>query len=827
MTKPAAWRSVCVGVAVLLASAVPAPGQTVSFIARQDFPAGAQPRSAAVADFDGDGVADLATTSMGRDNLSDGGVSVLLGNGDGTFRLPRAFAAGRVPWSVASADFNGDRAPDLAVANAGSDTVSVLLGNGDGTFRAALSFAAGTEPLSVVAGDFNRDGITDLATANSEGAAVLLANGDGTFQPMRSFGAGNSPSALGVGDFNGDGMPDLAVTNYVDGDVSVLSGLGNGNFLLTQTVPAGFHPYSLAVSDFNGDGIEDLAVGNLGFTSYPADVTVLLGAGGGTFQPGRHVALDVQRYSLAAGDFNGDGTIDLAAPGGVLLGNGDGTFQPGRYFVTGDYSFFVVVGKFNVDGRLDLAVEGDNSASVLLGNGDGTFFEASAFATGLYPGSVAVGDFNADGVPDLAVTDYSLDPETGSWGGTVSVLLGNGDGTFQPRWAFSAGSNPTVVTVADFNRDGVPDLAVVFGYYPGGVSVLLGNGDGTFQAAWTLDTGESPSSVAVGDFNRDGALDLAVANTGSQMISVLLGHGDGTFQAGWTIPMGANDYDDLSLATDDFNRDGMPDLAVARSNRNTHPAGGVSVLLGNGDGTFQTVQILAEGSHPQAVAVKDFNADGVVDLAVLKHGGVAVLIGNGDGTFRESAETFSVGTESWAWSVVVGDFNGDRRADVAVPDAGTHDVAVLLGNGDGTFQTAAKFRAGKRPWSAAVSDFNHDGKADLVVANNWSATVSVLINDTVVPAHDFTVVKDGSVTSDPAVTATFTKQRFTRAVKKNGIGRGTVTSNSDQRARVRSTAGPIARPITTGRRPRLSRPVRRSAAFLSPSTVWRAADSTE
>jgi hypothetical protein len=286
----------------------------------------------------------------------------------------------------------------------------------------------------------------------------------------------------------------------------------------------------------------------------------------------------------------------------------------------------------------------------------------------------------------------------------------------------------------------------------GGVSVLLGNGDGTFQAPRTLyiGTSESPSSVAVGDFNRDGAPDLAVANTDYETITVLLGNGDGTFLAATTIHAGPAGSGQVSLAAGDLNRDEVLDLVVANYGDRDAYGGSVWVLLGNGDGTFQGVQILAV-FQPAAVALEDFNADGVVDLLVLKAGGVSILIGNGDGTFRESAETFSGGGD-WAWSIVVGDFDGDRSPDVAVPYAGSHDVTVLLGNGDGTFQTAAMFRAGKRPWSAAVSDLNRDGKADLVIANNWSDTVSVLINDSGALAHDVTVVKDGSgsVTSDPA-----------------------------------------------------------------------------
>jgi hypothetical protein len=177
----------------------------------------------AVGDFDDDGTPDLAVANLGSNT-----VSVLLGNGNGSFQAPRSYAAGSKPQSVAAGDFNGDGVPDLAVANAGSypytdGSVSVLLGNGDGTFRAAVSYAAGTAPTSVAVGDFNGDGLLDLAVADAGGVRVLLGNGDGTFRTTPiSYVSGVSPNSVAVADFNGDGWPDLAVANFASNDVSLL-----------------------------------------------------------------------------------------------------------------------------------------------------------------------------------------------------------------------------------------------------------------------------------------------------------------------------------------------------------------------------------------------------------------------------------------------------------------------------------------------------------------------------------------------------------------------------------------------------------------------------
>jgi hypothetical protein len=313
------------------------------------------------------------------------------------------------------------------------------------------------------------------------------------------------------------------------------------------------------------------------------------------------------------------------------------------------------------------------------------------------PMSVAVGDFDGDAKLDLAVANWGRNPaDTPDFRGSVSVLLGNGDGTFQAAVNYSTGTHPVSVAVGDFNRDGKPDLAVAntepatpsgYGEAPGSVSVLLGNGDGTFQPAVNYSVGTNPVSVAVSDVNGDGKPDLIVAASGSNpnffdsSVSVLLGNGDGTFQPAVNYRTGTFTR---SLAVGDFNVDGKPDLAVANygSHANGHTDTSVSVLLGNGDGTFQPAVNYKDGSLPLSVAVGDFNGDGKLDLVV--------------------------GDQGFSYS-----------------DQG---VSVLLGNGDGTFQTAVNFGAGPGSTSVALGDFNGDGAPDLAVANGPSASVVVLLN---------------------------------------------------------------------------------------------------
>jgi hypothetical protein len=314
----------------------------------------------------------------------------------------------------------------------------------------------------------------------------------------------------------------------------------------------------------------------------------------------------------------------------------------------------------NGDGIPDLAVanRGDDSVSVLLSKGDGTFQAAQSYATGSAPISLAAADLNGDGHTDL-VTANAAD-------GTVSILLGNGDGSFQAAQSYRV-AVASSVAVGDFNHDGIPDLAVAGSDTRGRfvVSILLGNGDGTFQAAVNNDVGYG-SSVAVGDFNGDGSLDLAVVHGDSHSLYIFLGKGNGTFQYAGGYGFGS---DPNSMVVGDFNGDGKLDLAVANGNT-------VSVLLGNGDGSFQDPRNFSAVGGSLIVA--DFNGDGHLDIAVLGSG-VRVLLGNGDGSFQTTHLSYIPG--SFPSSVAVGDFNGDGRLDVAVANCGSDDVSILLNDG--------------------------------------------------------------------------------------------------------------------------------------------------
>ena len=335
-----------------------------------------------------------------------------------------------------------------------------------------------------------------------------------------------SPIAISAVDLNDDGKPDLVIAHFeAPGSVAVQLGNGDGTFQQPVGYATGEFPVALGTADFNGDGIIDLAVAGQHFN--PGSLSILLGKGDGRFEPQISTPLGNGPSSLAVGDFNRDGSEDVAVVNEfdhtlwVLLGNGDGTFQAPS--VAGDVPFpsVVTVGDFNRDGKLDLAVDGDddtgNSAvAVLLGNGDGTFQSPEYFGTNGQDG-ITTSDFNGDGILDLAVAGGTL-----SRGGFISVLLGNGDGTFQPEVDYPSNPSSDQVITGDFNGDGKLDLANSGGSTGDTLAILLGNGDGTFQAPLQYSAGNGDISVTTADFDGDGTLDLATANESDNTFSVFL-----------------------------------------------------------------------------------------------------------------------------------------------------------------------------------------------------------------------------------------------------------------------------------------------------------------
>jgi FG-GAP-like repeat/FG-GAP repeat len=343
----------------------------------------------------------------------------------------------------------------------------------------------------------------------------------------------------------------------------------------------------------------------------------------------------------------------------------------------------------------------------------------AASTVGGHPVGTTVADLNHDGKLDVVVAD--------TVSGTVSVLLGNGDGTLRPQVSYATGMAPSSVAVGDVNGDGAPDLAVANRGPSENVAVLLGHGDGTFGPAAGYAAGSYPAAVAMADLNGDRRIDLVVANDGSDGVGVLAGNGDGTFQT--QVVSAPMILSPAVMALADFNDDGKTDLAVGGG-----PDDGVTVLPGNGDGTFGPGNSYFGYNAAGGLAAADLNGDGKVDLVLANPTADKVIagLGAGDGTFSYMAAV-GYAFDATPTSVAVGDVNGDGAPDLVIGTGVNADgsdsthVEVMLGNWDGTFRSPVIVPAGNSPKSVSLGDMNGDGHLDVVAANYDAGTVSVIM----------------------------------------------------------------------------------------------------
>jgi Bacterial type II and III secretion system protein/FG-GAP-like repeat len=354
-------------------------------------------------------------------------------------------------------------------------------------------------------------------------------------------------------------------------------------------------------------------------------------------------------------------------------------------------------------------------------------FPISTLATGVAPSFVTTASLRNNDIQDLIVANYSSN--------TISVFLGNGDGTFASPVTYPTGIGPVWIATGDFNNDGNIDLAIA-NKSANTVSILLGNGDGTFQPKVDYPTGAVPVSVVAGALTSNGNIDLAVANQSDNTVSLLFGSGTGTFGPLTGAPgLLTTGHSPTALALGDFNNatytNGNPilDLVVANQNDNT-----VSMFIGNGNGTFQTRTDYPTGASPVYVATADYNGDGIPDVATANYADstVSILLGQANAS---GAATGTLGPEvayeagAGPTSIAVADYNLDGIPDLAVTDSTANEIGVLFGAGGGTFNVPYQLSVGTDPVSIVSADFNGDGIPDAAVANNGSNTVSVILNE--------------------------------------------------------------------------------------------------
>ena len=471
-------------------------------------------------------------------------------------------------------------------------------------------------------------------------------------------------------------------------------------------------------------------------------ICVLLGLANGviaqSFSPPINFGTGNTPLAVASSDLNKDGNLDLAVANwnantiSVLLGDGSGAFGPKTDYATGPGPRSVVVGDLNRDGKPDLVTPNlggasPGSISVFLGNGDGSFSPKTDYGSGLFLRAAALGDLDGDGDLDIAFANNA--PVS------IGVMLGDGNGSFGPPASYGSASGPNAMAIGDVNQDGHLDLVAANGTFPDHttVSVFLGDGTGAFGSFTNFTTGSNPRSVALGDLNLDGALDIVTSSITNNTVSVLLGDGNGSFGPNTDFPVTGNTSQ--SVAIGDLNDDGKPDLAVT----NERPSPSVSVLPGDGTGNFGPKSDFVTDNFPQHVATGDVNNDGKLDLITANldggfDGTVSILLNTtvfcSSGTYAAAVD-YAVGDSPR--KVAIGDLNGDGKPDLVVANLGpglpTGSISVFLGDGSGNLGTRTDFGTGLHPVDVALGDLDGDGDLDVAFTNNNPVSIGVMYGD--------------------------------------------------------------------------------------------------
>ncbi|MCX6198367.1 MAG: T9SS type A sorting domain-containing protein [Bacteroidetes bacterium] len=686
------------------------------------FESGIYPQQVAKADFNNDTKLDIAAA-----NSIGGGVSVLFGNGDGTFATPFALTTSSTfPECIVAADFNSDNKPDIIVMERGSNPeLELYINNGNGTFASAIpfSFNAGGTSVEMRGADFDNDGKIDLVVNNYglNKLYILKNNANSTLTVLDSLNTTGQPTYIAVGDLNNDNRPDIAVGGFYSApnNDSIYYYINNGNgtfntggyFVLGIT---GAYYHDLAIGDINNDNFGDLIVEGA------ADIRVYLNNGSLVFALQPIVQVGGYAFEILIADVNGDtkkDIIEVDQSGGtvvVALGNNNGTFQPYNSYSTNGKPYHAMLGDFDGDTRNDLvsACRDNSYITILKGNADGSFGSYS-LRTGLHPDAIATGFVNNDAFEDLVTVN--------SQSKSINTMLGNGDGTFQPTIFDSVWIGAADIVLGDFNNDTKTD-AVMIGQNT--TTILSGDNTGHFTIVSDLVYGlnaTQDNSGAVGDFNHDNKLDLVISGRADDSVAVLLGNGNFTFAT--PLKYGVGDYP-RKITAFHMNADNNLDLLVPNDLGNS-----VSLLLGNSNGTFQPAVTISTGGGPRAIAAEDFNNDGLQDFAATcsNASSIDVHLATAPGVFAAPV-SYTVGANGSEF-ITTAFINADTLVDLILTKDNANQVGVFIGNANGTFQNMVTYSVDNGPYELVSADFNNDNVDDIASVNYGAGNVSVILNN--------------------------------------------------------------------------------------------------
>ncbi|CAF2802312.1 unnamed protein product, partial [Rotaria sp. Silwood2] len=629
--------------------------------------------------------------------------------------------------SLAVGDFNNDNQTDVVVTASGTHNILVVLFSDNATSATNNTYSTGTEslPYWVVVDDLNSDDCLDIAVANynSHNIKIFLGYCNGTFINSTTLSTDSArPIFINIGDFNNDNKSDIITANYGTNSIGIFFGHGNGLFEDQEIYFTGYDssPRSLAIGDFNKDNYLDIAVANYGTNN----IGILFGFGNRSFtnQQIYTTGPNSNPISIAIGDFNNDQNLDIVVANygigniGIFLNHNNGTFTSQITYLVGVNSHleYVTVGDLDNDNALDIITvdSNNNQVHVFPGYGNGTFAKIATYdiVGGSYPIAVAIADFNKDNQSDMAMIDYE----------TNKLLILEGysimPSTRSKRYLLIASAHPSTVAIADFNNNNQLDI-VVNGYDNSGVRLMFDYNNGNFLNEISYWTGNNsrPQCIYAIDLNNDNQIDIVTGNSGSGGISVLLGHGNGNFTTAAIYSAGIGSMPSR-IAVGDIDNDNHLDIVSANGESSS-----IGIFYGYGNGSFSSVTIYSTviGSYSCAIAIGDINDDGLLDIVVsiTNPGGLLFFVNHNNRDFR-MIEFYSTGSQSTPYSIALADFNRDNRSDVVIANTDFNEMRVLMGYGNGTFSKERTYPTGSesQPYVVIVTDYNHDDQLDIIIS---------------------------------------------------------------------------------------------------------------